>query len=735
MSKIDRPSIITPNAMPDEHKDGTTVPVASHHVAPVAPVNHVEPVDADAEITKVTKVDTIGPRDSRLHSHLQQAKVVDAGTAAASDASDASGATAAAYAESEAESAPEAEAEVVEHQGEAESVHGVRTIINPQRTTAGPHPAVMVSEHDGETPEEAAEREKQDKIAEEAERIVKELDVLKRIREFNAAHHAKGKGGATSGAAADGGTADDDLASFDFDGDYDDGADLSGMHLFSGDKDGYSGDEDDDYGSFDADVDVEADADDFAATDRDAVSALDSSDRYDPNSQSTSRSLVHSSARARSTARARGRASSAGVGGNNIGAFIRAANQVPMLSKEEEAELAKRLRDFNDLDAAARLVMSHLRLVVSVARGFSGYGLPLADLIQEGNIGLMKAVKHFEPDVGGRLAAFAVHWIKSEITDYIIRNWRMVKVATTKAQRRLFFNIRQLKKSLGWMKEQERENIATNLGVSTNVVAEMETRMAGSDIGFDVDESDGDRGMGAGAMSPASYLEDENSNFAQAFENSDYAAWELKKLREALNSLDDRSRYILKRRWLDEEKATLQELSLELKVSIERVRQLENNAMKKVKTLLLSAGVNAADEDEATSSGAMVAAQSRAALLENKAPKPAALTYKPLPKVEELAATAVANKSKIKAASTKAAKASKVTKVTKATKATKASASAKAAKPTASAKATTTTNRATKSKATTVKATIKRAAKSAKATAPESASKSVAKSVAEPMVD
>lgn len=287
---------------------------------------------------------------------------------------------------------------------------------------------------------------------------------------------------------------------------------------------------------------------------------------------------------------------------NSIGSFIKAASQIPLLSEEEEKDLARRLRDFGDMDAARKLVLSHLRLVVSVARRYAGYGLPLSDLIQEGNIGLMKSVKHFDPNVGGRLAAFAVHWIKAEIHEYVIRNWRMVKVATTKAQRKLFFKLRQNKKRLGWFTEKERDKVASDLGVTSHDVAEMETRLAGVDIGFDLDDSDSSDHSTALTLSPSAYLEDESSDFAHTFEQSDYANWELKKLREALEKLDDRSRYILQRRWLDETKATLQELSGELKVSIERVRQLENSAMNKVKTLLLTEGVsndnNASEKDE-----------------------------------------------------------------------------------------------------------------------------------------
>lgn len=275
----------------------------------------------------------------------------------------------------------------------------------------------------------------------------------------------------------------------------------------------------------------------------------------------------------------------------NIAAFIRIANQIPMLTPEEERELAKRYRENGDIEAARRLVTSHLRLVVSVAHGYAGYGLPLPDLIQEGNVGLMKAVMHFEPDQG-RLAAFAVHWIRASISDYVIRNWRMVKVATTKAQRKLFFNLRQLKKHLGWFNEQERKKIADSLGVSVADVAEMEMRLAGSDIGFDLEEDDsgGDKNF-AVTLSPSSYLEDESSDFAENYENVDYNAWQIRKLKEALSFLDERSQYIIKRRWLDDNKATFQELSNELKVSIERVRQIESNAMNKIKLSLVNEGV------------------------------------------------------------------------------------------------------------------------------------------------
>ena len=272
----------------------------------------------------------------------------------------------------------------------------------------------------------------------------------------------------------------------------------------------------------------------------------------------------------------------------NIDGYVRVINKVPMLEEDDERALAIRLRDYGDLGAARKLILSHLRLVVSIARGYLGYGLPLADLIQEGNIGLMKAVKHFDPDAGARLAAFAVHWIKSEIHDYVIKNWRVVKIATTKAQRKLFFKLRQNKKHLGWFTDSERNLVASELGVSSADVAEMETRLAGQDIGYDLSSEDSsDSSSNMLALAPASYLEDENSNFATTFENRDYKGFELECLAKALKSLDDRSQYIIKRRWLDDEKATLQELSDELHVSVERVRQIETASLKKVKEIII----------------------------------------------------------------------------------------------------------------------------------------------------
>ncbi len=273
----------------------------------------------------------------------------------------------------------------------------------------------------------------------------------------------------------------------------------------------------------------------------------------------------------------------------NLNAYIASVNAVPMLEEEDERNLARRLKDYGDIEAARKLVLSHLRLVVSVARGYAGYGLPEADLIQEGNIGLMKAVKHFDPDVGGRLAAFAIHWIKAEIHDYVIKNWRMVKVATTKAQRKLFFKLRSNKKHLGWFTSSERDQVANDLDVTAKDVAEMESRLSGQDVAFDMDVSDD---SDKDSFAPAAYLEDENSNFAKTFENHDYHSFELSKLSQALSDLDERTRTVIQRRWLDENKATLQDLSDELHVSVERVRQIEVAGMKKLKAMLSQQGIN-----------------------------------------------------------------------------------------------------------------------------------------------
>lgn len=264
----------------------------------------------------------------------------------------------------------------------------------------------------------------------------------------------------------------------------------------------------------------------------------------------------------------------------SIEGYIRAANEYPMLTAEEEKELAERLYYHEDLDAAKKLILSHLRFVIHVARGYSGYGLPQADLIQEGNIGLMKAVKRFNPEVGVRLVSFAVHWIKAEIHEYVLRNWRIVKVATTKAQRKLFFNLRKTKQRLGWFNENEVDMVANELGVSKEDVIEMESRMSGADVGFDLPTDDAE----TETYSPALYLEDKSSNFAAALENENFESQATEQLGVALQSLDARSQDIIKARWLDDNKATLHDLAAKYNVSAERIRQLETNALKKLKS-------------------------------------------------------------------------------------------------------------------------------------------------------
>ncbi|MCC5812344.1 MAG: RNA polymerase sigma factor RpoH [Ectothiorhodospiraceae bacterium] len=265
-------------------------------------------------------------------------------------------------------------------------------------------------------------------------------------------------------------------------------------------------------------------------------------------------------------------------------AYIQAVNQIPMLSAEEERELAIAYRDNQDLEAARMMVLSHLRFVVHVARGYSGYGLPLSDLIQEGNIGLMKAVKRFDPEVRVRLVSFAVHWIRAEIHEYILRNWRIVKVATTKAQRKLFFNLRSSKKRLGWLSQDEVANVARDLGVKPETVLEMESRLSGHDVSFDPQPDTDDEDTVA--RSPAAYLQDGKLDPAASVEQEDWEGHQTRSLQTALAQLDDRSRDIVQRRWLAEEKTTLQELADFYSVSAERVRQLENNALKKLRTAM-----------------------------------------------------------------------------------------------------------------------------------------------------
>lgn len=266
--------------------------------------------------------------------------------------------------------------------------------------------------------------------------------------------------------------------------------------------------------------------------------------------------------------------------GQDLNGYIRAVNSIPMLTDDEERELGFRLYDDGDLDAARRLVMSHLRFVVYVARGYNGYGLAQADLIQEGNVGLMKAVRRFDPNQGVRLVSFAVHWIKAEIHEFVLRNWRIVKVATTKAQRKLFFNLRSAKKRLTWMNNDEVEAIAKDLDVKPEVVREMEGRLAAHDAGFDGAPDDDDESV---YRSPAQYLDDASQDPAIMAEDSDWEEDASSRLQRALRDLDDRSRDIIQSRWLSDNKATLHELAEMYGVSAERIRQIEKNAMSKVR--------------------------------------------------------------------------------------------------------------------------------------------------------
>ena len=268
----------------------------------------------------------------------------------------------------------------------------------------------------------------------------------------------------------------------------------------------------------------------------------------------------------------------------SLEAYIGAVHQIPVLTVEDEQRLAHRLREDNDIAAAQELILSHLRFVIHVARGYSGYGLQIGDLIQEGNIGLMKAVKRFDPTVGVRLVSFAVHWIRAEMHEFIIKNWRIVKVATTKAQRKLFFNLRKSKTRLGWLNAAEVSAVAKDLNVSEREVLEMESRLSGRDIGFDApDDADDDHAPPA----PVNYLVASNDiDPAMAYESANDEDNQLELLREGMAKLDERSRDIIKRRWLDaDSKVTLQELADEYGVSAERIRQVEANALKKMKAL------------------------------------------------------------------------------------------------------------------------------------------------------
>ncbi|OGT29896.1 MAG: RNA polymerase factor sigma-32 [Gammaproteobacteria bacterium RIFCSPHIGHO2_12_FULL_35_23] len=271
---------------------------------------------------------------------------------------------------------------------------------------------------------------------------------------------------------------------------------------------------------------------------------------------------------------------------DNLTAYTHRVNNIPLLGEQEEHDLAIRYTQHDDLEAAKKLVMSHLRFVIKIARKYSGYGLSHADLIQEGNVGLMKAVKRFDPTVGVRLVSFAVHWIKAEIHEFILRNWRIVKIATTKAQRKLFFNLRSLKKQIAWLKQQEVTDIANELKVKEKTVLEMESRLHGQDESFDAHACDEAEEQ---AFAPAQYLADHAANPELLLTNSDTAADNKSRLMDAFDQLDERSKEIIQRRWLDEEKATLQELANEYQVSAERIRQLEKQAMQKIKQQLEAA--------------------------------------------------------------------------------------------------------------------------------------------------
>lgn len=266
----------------------------------------------------------------------------------------------------------------------------------------------------------------------------------------------------------------------------------------------------------------------------------------------------------------------------SLEAYIERVSSIPVLTREEELALATRFRRYNDLSAARQLVLSHLRFVVHIARGYGGYGLPIGDLVQEGNVGLMKAVKRFDPAVGVRLVSFAVHWIRAEIHEYVLRNWRLVKIATTKAQRKLFFNLRRLKKNLAWLSDSETRAVAQDLGVTPAEVTEMEKRLSARDLSFDPapDTDDED------AYTPSIYLQAADADPSAQVEREQWEQTTAARLGEALKSLDARSRDILQSRWMTDQKATLHELADRYGVSAERIRQLEANAIKKLRVLV-----------------------------------------------------------------------------------------------------------------------------------------------------
>jgi RNA polymerase sigma-32 factor len=269
----------------------------------------------------------------------------------------------------------------------------------------------------------------------------------------------------------------------------------------------------------------------------------------------------------------------------SLDAYLDRVSRIPVLSREEEHELAVRFRDDNDLNAARQLVLAHLRFVVHIARGYGGYGLPVGDLVQEGNVGLMKAVKRFDPDLNVRLVSFAVHWIRAEIHEYVLRNWRLVKIATTKAQRKLFFNLRRMKKNLTWLSAEETKAVAQELGVTTAEVTEMEQRLSARDMSFDpTPESDDDD-----VYSPAAYLPSPDSDPAVSVEADEWESDSSDRLQAAMGRLDDRSRDILQKRWMTEDKATLHELADKYGVSAERIRQIEANALGKLRGFMTPA--------------------------------------------------------------------------------------------------------------------------------------------------
>ncbi|MEH6560400.1 MAG: RNA polymerase sigma factor RpoH [Marinobacter sp.] len=274
------------------------------------------------------------------------------------------------------------------------------------------------------------------------------------------------------------------------------------------------------------------------------------------------------------------------VPGANLEAYIQAASRIPVLTVDEERELAERLHYEENVDAARQLVLSHLRFVIHIARSYSGYGLAQADLIQEGNVGLMKAVKRFNPEYGVRLVSFAVHWIKAEIHEFILRNWRIVKVATTKSQRKLFFNLRSQKKKLAWLSHEELHAVAEDLGVEPRAVREMEGRLSSHDTAFDGPMDDDDDNA---YKAPAYYLEDHRNDPAVQLENANWTEDSNGRLMQAMGMLDERSQDILRERWLSESKATLHQLADKYGISAERIRQLEKNAMKKIRLQMVEA--------------------------------------------------------------------------------------------------------------------------------------------------